>query len=207
MIPRAAEHRFSNPGSEELEFIFSRRPPSSADSEFRIHHWTEDRPREEWGTAYQGHWYHTYRGPSCEVHIADLPPRKFSHPHSHMADLDEIWYVHRGHGWHWMARDYRPHYPGWALWLDPTELHALMNPGDENVEYIYATSAPLLHERVRAQSTEPEVPDDLPSVVKALEQRFDEVQAAYEKTGVGIHGVSQGIPRVRELLGKLKELA
>lgn len=202
-IPPGQVHRFRNPGSAELEFIYSRRPPARDDREFRIRHWTEDRDRSEWGTPYQGHWYHTYRGPSCEVHIADLPPRKFSHPHSHPAGLDEIWYVHRGGGWHWMGREYRAHTPGWALWLDSTELHSLMNPTDEGVEYIYATSAPLLQER-RAHQEEVPLPDDPRAAAEELRDRFAALVEAYRRTGIGIHDVDAAIGRVEQLIERLR---
>ena len=29
-------------------------------------------------------------------------------------------------GWHWMGREYRPHYPGYALWLDPGETRSYL---------------------------------------------------------------------------------
>jgi mannose-6-phosphate isomerase-like protein (cupin superfamily) len=205
LIPPGQEYRFKNTGDVELEFIFARRPPSSTDGDFALHHWTEDRPRQEWGTAFQGHWNHTYRGPACEVHIADLPPHKFSHPHSHSADLDEIWYVHRGPGWHWMGQEYRLHYPGWALWLDPSELHALMNPSETTVEYIYATSAALVRDRQLAQQKEEKLPTGQVRIAAALEQQFAELIAAYQKTGLSIHDVDRNIAPVQRLIRALKK--
>ena len=196
-IPPGQCHRFRNTGDVELEFIYSRRPPTKNDSEFQIRHWTEERDESEWGSPYQGHWYHTYRGPSCEVHIADLPPRKFSHPHSHPDGLDEIWYVHRGGGWHWMGREYRAHTPGRALWLEPKELHALMNPTDANVEYIYASSYLLQQER-GAPHQSASTPDDGPA--GELRTRYAALVAAYRYAGVNIHDVDVEIERIEALL-------
>ncbi len=198
------QHRFRNTGDGELEFIFSRRPPASTDKSFAIHHWAEDRPKEVWGSIFQGHWHHIYRGPSCEVHIADIPPHKFSHPHSHTPVLDEIWYVHRGQGWHWMGREYRPHYPGWALWLDPSELHSLMNPTAADVEYIYAASWALVADRNRAQKEAP-LPRTTAGRLAELERDFAELVEAYRKTDVYIFGVDQKIPRIEKLLKALKK--
>jgi mannose-6-phosphate isomerase-like protein (cupin superfamily) len=203
-IPPGMQHRFQNTGEGELEFIFSRRPPSSADNKFAISHWSEDRPRDQWGGLYQGHWHHIYRGPSCEVHIADLPPHKFSHPHSHTPVLDEIWYVQRGRGWHWMGQEYRPHYPGHALWLDPSELHSLMNPTEEGVEYIYAASWALVADRARALK-EPPLPRTAAGQLAELEADFAALVAAYRQTGVSIFGVDQQLPRIEKLLVALKK--
>ncbi len=202
-IPPGQHHRYTNRGSQELEFIYSRRPPASSDGDFQIHHWSDDRDRAVWGSPFQGHWYHTYRGPSCEVHIADLPPRKFSHPHNHAPELDEIWYVHRGEGWHWMGREYRAQTPGWALWLDSTELHSLMNPGDVNVEYIYATSAPLLQERRRASEKQDPLPSNPKAAAQELDERFAAMVAAYRKTGISIHDVDSEIGRIEQLIQRL----
>jgi len=66
-----------------------------------------------------------------------IPPRKISEPHGHQKNFDEIWYVYKGQGWHWMGRELHPQGPGWALWLVPEETHSLINPSDEPVEYIY----------------------------------------------------------------------
>ena len=196
-IPPDRTFHYRYTGSVELEFIFSRRPLATSDGEFQLLHWDQDRPETEWGSLAQGHWHHTYRGPSCEVHIADLPPHKFSHPHNHTDILDEIWYVHSGQGWHWMGKEYRPHYPGWALWLDPTELHSLMNPTEENVEYIYAASWALVQDR--AQDAE-----EAPTTIETLEEKFEAMIAAYQRTEVTIHGVDENIQPIRDLIAALK---
>lgn len=203
-LPPGMYHRFRNTGEVELEFIFSRRPPSSTDKRFAISHWTEDRPKDQWGAAYQGHWHHIYRGPSCEVHIADLPPHKFSHPHNHTPVLDEIWYVHRGKGWHWMGQEYRPHYPGTALWLDPSELHSLMNPTAEGVEYIYAASWALVADRARALKEAP-MPRTTAGQLEELERDFAALVTAYRKTDLSIFGIDQQIPRIEKLIAALKK--
>ena len=204
-IPPQLEHRFRNTGEEELEFIFGRRPLASTDGEFALAHWTEDRPEGQWGSAFQGHWNHIYRGPCCDVHIADIPPHKFAGPHDHTEILDEIWYVHSGNGWHWMGQDYRPHSPGYALWLDPTELHALMNPGETNVEYIYCASWPLVGDRERARPKDDKLPDSTPELIAALEDRLSIMAAAYRKTKIGIWNVDINLRRVEELIQALKE--
>ncbi len=204
-IPPGVPHHFGNPGDEELELIFGRRPPASTDGDFKLAHWTEDRPEGEWGSLFQGHWNHTYRGPSCDVHIADITPRKFSGPHDHTEILDEIWYVHRGNGWHWMGQDYRPQGPGHALWLDPTELHALMNPGETNVEYIYCASWPLVQDRERTRPQEESGPATTAEKIAALEDRFAALTKAYRKTRIGIWYVDQNIPRIERLIQSLKE--
>jgi len=203
-IPPGMQHRFRNTGEAELEFIFCRRPPSSTDKKFAISHWTADRPKDQWGTRNQGHWHHIYRGPSCEVHIADIPPHKFSHPHNHIPVLDEIWYVHKGQGWHWMDQEYRPHYPGYALWLDPSALHSLMNPSDGGVEYIYAASWALVADRAKAQKEAP-LPRTAAGQMAELEADFAALVEAYRKTEVSIHGVDQHIPRIEKLIKALKK--
>jgi mannose-6-phosphate isomerase-like protein (cupin superfamily) len=203
-IPSGQAHHFTNPGPADLEFIFCRRPPASSDGGFAHHHWTEARPQSQWGSPYQGHWHHTYRGPSSGLHIADLPPRKFSQPHSHPPGLDEIWYVHRGNAWHWMGREFRSQGPGSALWLEPTEVHALMNPGDTTVEYMYVNSAALLHERRQRQNGEGAVPVDLVGMAEELAHCFGQLADAYRATDIDIHGVSVNIARVQELIATVK---
>ena len=99
------------------------------------------------GRFYQSHWNYIARGPVGEVHFGDIPPHKFGQPHNHVPVVDEIWYIQRGDCWHWVGQEFRPQSPGTALWLDPTELHALMNPGETNVEYMYCGSWALARER------------------------------------------------------------
>lgn len=69
-----------------------------------------------------------------------VPPRKTSHPHSHPPDRDEIWYVVKGNGWHWMGQELQPQGPGTALWLVPTETPSLLTPSDDDVVYLYVAS-------------------------------------------------------------------
>ena len=204
-LPPGAPHHFCNPGESELELIFGRRPPASTDGDFVLHHWTEDRPQDQQGTSFQGHWHHIYRGPSAEVHSADLPPHKFSHPHNHPEILDEIWYVHRGDGWHWMGQEYRAHGPGWALWLDPTELHSLMNPGADNVEYIYCASWPLVADRNRTDQGAQDPPSTPAETAAALEEKFAALVQAYRRTDIAIHGVNENIPALESLIQTLRD--
>lgn len=208
-IPAGAEHRLTNTGAEELELIFSRRPPARKETNapFRVRHWSEDRDRDQWGTPFQGHWYHIWRGPTCgDVHIADIPPRKFAHPHNHTDIVDEIWYVRTGKGWHWMGREYHEHSPGYALWLDPTELHSLMNPGDENLEYVYCASWELVWDREADEAAKPKTPepDDPAALVERLEAQFHELVNAYRKTQVSIHRVDANIGGIQQKIELLK---
>jgi hypothetical protein len=138
--------------------------------------------------------------------MGDLPPHKFSHPHNHMPGFDEIWYVHSGCGWHWMGRDYRMQTAGWALWLEPEELHSLMNVGDENLEYIYCSSAKLLADKARLESKPlEEKPENPAEILKVLAEKFDALVEAYQQTGVSIHGVSANIGSIRGYISDLQE--
>jgi mannose-6-phosphate isomerase-like protein (cupin superfamily) len=211
VIPAGKEHRLTNTGSGELEMIMARRLPASdgSDNHFTVRHWTEDRDRSEWGGPFQGHWHHIYRGPSTDIHIGDIPPCKISHPHNHPAGFDEIWYVRSGRGWHWMRQEYHIQTAGWALWLDPDELHSLMNPGDETLEYVYCSSAKLLTERMKAaegQAAREKAsrPHDPASLIDDLEQSFKALVEAYRRTDLGIHGISVNIPKVEEAITGLK---
>jgi mannose-6-phosphate isomerase-like protein (cupin superfamily) len=209
-IPAGVEHRIANTGTEELEIIFSRRPPARAEigASFSTRHWSEDRDRAVWGTPFQGHWYHMWRGPSAgDVHIGDIPTRKFAHPHSHTETLDEIWYVRSGQGWHWMGREYHEHSPGWAIWLDPAELHSLMNPTDETVEYIYSASWPLVRDREEDAAKRPGEPetDDPVEMVNQLEKQFNALVAAYRKTDVNIFRVDTNIGGVQAKIAALRK--
>lgn len=207
-IPAGMEHRIANTGKEDLEFILARREPASdgSDDGFAVRHWTEDREPSQFGSPFQGHWNHIYRGPEAGLHMGDLPPRKFSHPHNHMPGFDEIWYVHSGCGWHWMGREYRKQTAGYALWLEPGELHSLMNIGDENVEYIYCSSAKMLMDKARLEPEPPEEKPETPSeILKALEEKFSALVEAYQRTGVSIHGVGANIGPIREYIVALQE--
>ncbi len=204
-IPAGARHRFQNTGDRELEFVFSRREPSPSDPKgFDHKHWTEDRPRDQWGALFQGHWNHVYRGPNTGLHIGDIPARKFSHPHNHPPTIDEIWYVNKGQGWHWMRQEYHPHTPGYALWLDPSELHSLMNPGNTDIEYIYCASAARWI-REQAQKKAEKTPTAPAAIAAALEQRVSALAAAYRKTGLSIFGVDQNLGEVEKLIKALKK--
>ncbi|MBI4552441.1 MAG: cupin domain-containing protein [Candidatus Latescibacteria bacterium] len=208
-IPAGIEHRITNTGSGELEMIYSRRPPSSRDADrmFGVRHWTEDRDQAIWGTPFQGHWHHIYRGPSCgDIHIGDIPPHKLSHPHNHPEVMDEIWYVRSGNGWHWMGQEYHEHTAGYALWLDPSELHSLMNPGDATVEYIYCSSGMLLMERMEAEkAAESEAKTNDPfELLARLEKHYKALVAGYRKTGVSIYRVEINIPGVEAQIEALR---
>lgn len=208
VIPPGAEHRITNTGDQELEFILARRPLCSdgSDNHFVVRHWTEDRPQSQFGSPFQGHWHHIYRGPEAGIHMGDIPPRKLSHPHNHGAGLDEIWYVRKGNGWHWMGREYQPQTPGLALWLEPEEVHSLMNPSDENVEYIYCSSAKLLGDRAKsAPKKEEEKLTNAKEVLNALEASFNDLVEAYNRPGISIHGVSLNIASVRRYIEELKK--
>ena len=104
-----------------------------------------------------------------------------------------------------MSQDYRPQGPGYAIWLDPTELHALMNPGETNVEYIYCASWPLVQDRERTKPREEEIPATTAEKIAALENRFESLTKAYQKTKIGIWYVDQNIPRIEQLIQALKE--
>lgn len=202
-IPPGLRHRFTNTGDVELEFIFCRRPPHPADPRtLSTAHWSEDRPREEWGRPFQGHWHHTYLGPAAGLGNGHIPPHKFSHPHNHPV-IDEIWYVNQGEGWHWMRQEYHRHTPGYALWLDPSELHSLMNPTDSNLEYIYCAST-INWTRQQAQQRPAALPTTPAAIATALEARFGELVAAYRHTGLSIFGVDQNIAEVERLIRALR---
>ncbi len=130
-IPAGCEHVITNAGCEELEVLTMRREPKDGEDKFEIHNWREP------GASGQGHWYHVYKGPHVGFHSGTIPPRKISEPHGHHPGFDELWYVYKGQGWHWMGRELHPQGPGWGLWLVPEETHSLINPSDETVEYIY----------------------------------------------------------------------
>ena len=203
-IPPGVRHQFRNTGDAELEFIFCRRPSHPADPKaFMCHHWSEDRPKSDWGNPFQGHWHHIYRGPGANIGNGDIPPHKFSHPHNHPI-IDEIWYVNKGQGWHWSRQEYHVQSPGYALWLDPSELHSLMNPSDENLEYIYCASTIELT-RQMAQHKPAKIPSSPAAIGTALEERFGALVAAYRHTGVGIHGVEQQIGEMERLIKALKK--
>lgn len=203
-VPPGVRHQLRNTGDAELEFIFCRRPSHPADPKsFLCRHWSEDRPKSEWGNPFQGHWHHVYRGPGAIIGSGDIPPHKFSHPHNHPI-IDEIWYVNKGQGWHWMRQEYHIQSPGYALWLDPSELHSLMNPSDENLEYIYCASTIELT-RQQAQQKPSKVPSSPAAIGAALEQKFGALVAAYRKTGLGIFGVEQNIEEVEKLIKELKK--
>jgi quercetin dioxygenase-like cupin family protein len=211
-IPAGQEHRLTNTGADDLEVIMARRAPAADGSEdqFVLRHWTEDRDPSLWGSPFQGHWYHIYRGPEAGIHMGDIPPHKIAHPHSHPGGFDEIWYVQKGQGWHWMGRDYHIQTVGWVLWLDPEELHSLMNTSDENLEYVYCSSAKLMMERMkvteeqaaRERATRPRTTANL---FADLDQSFKALVAAYRRTGVSIHGVEVNIQKAEEALAGLQE--
>ena len=210
-IPAGAEHRITNTGTDELEIIFSRRAPSRAEvnAPFGARHWSEDRDREVWGSSFQGHWYHLWRGPAAgDVHIADMPPRKIAHPHSHTELLDEIWYVRSGQGWHWMGQEYHEHTPGWAIWLDPGEVHALMNPTDETLEYVYSASWASVRDREEDAARLPGEPEtnDPKELLNRLQKQFDALIAGYQKTGISIHRVDANIGGVNAKIAALKNV-
>ena len=205
-VPAGIDHHFKNAGSVELELIFGRRPPASSDREFVLTHWTEDHVGTERGAFYQSHWNYIARGPVGEVHFGDIPPHKFGQPHNHIPAVDEIWYIQGGNCWHWMGQEFRPQSPGYALWLDPTELHALMNPGETNVEYIYCGSWALSRDRERQQKEEEALPGTSLEMVAALEKRFEGLFDAYRKTGLNIHGVDMNSPQIKRLIQALKEV-
>ncbi|MBM3280389.1 MAG: cupin domain-containing protein [Candidatus Handelsmanbacteria bacterium] len=204
-MPPSQRHRFENTGEVELEFIFCRKDPGPSDlKHFDCHHWSEDRPRDQWGQSMQGHWNHVPRGPGAGLLIADIPPRKFSHPHNHPPTIDEIWYVNKGSGWHWMRQEYHVHSPGYALWLEPSELHSLMNPHDENLEFIYCASANewSRHEAARKPEKLPAAPGALSA---ALEEKFGAIAAAYRHTGLSIFGVDRHLEEVEQIIKALNK--
>ena len=209
-LPAGLEHRLSNTGEEELELVFCRRPHSSSEAEraFGVRHWTEDRDQSVWEKQYQGHWHHIYRGPFCgDMHMGDIPPHTFSQPHNHHPEVDEIWYVRKGQGWHWAGRDYQPQSAGCAVWLDPDLLHSLMNVGEDNAEYIYISSGALKADRIRAEQSqaEAETPTDAAEILTLLERHFNDLVSAYDKTEIGIYGVYTNAERVSARIEALKK--
>ena len=207
VLPSGAAHRIRNTGADDLEFILARRPPCADGSEdgFVIRHWTEERPESQFGAPFQGHWNHIYRGPEAGIHVADLPPRKISHPHNHGPGLDEIWYIRKGNAYHWMGREYQPQTPGCALWLEPEEIHSLMNPSDETVEYIYCSSSALLSSRTPSAPEPAAEPSSREEIINALDAKFSDLVTAYQKTGISVHGIGQNIGEVRKYIKMLKE--
>ena len=112
--------------------------------------------------------------------------------------------MNKGQGWHWMRQEYHVQSPGYALWLDPSELHSLMNPTDENLEYIYCASTIELT-RQQAQQKASKVPSSPAAIGAALEEKFGALVAAYRHTGLGIFGVEQNIGEVERLIKALKK--
>ena len=204
-MPPGLRHCFQNTGDSELEFIFCRRPPAPYDEKsFACHHWSEDRPKDTWGSPMQGHWNHVPRGPGAGLLIADIPPSKFSHPHNHPPTVDEIWYVNKGLGWHWMRQEYHVQSPGYALWLEPSELHSLMNPNNENLEFIWCASASDWTRQEAARKPE-KFPTTPAGLAAALEQKFGALAAAYRHTGLSIFGVDQNLAEVEKIIKALKK--
>jgi len=192
-LPAGMEHVLANTGENELELLTCLGPAQPGE-QFQLHSWRED---AETG---QGHWYHIYRGPSAgRIHTGDIPPRKFPHPHNHPPGMDEIWYVVRGQGHHWVGRELHPQGPGWALWLEPEDLHSLVNPTDEWVQYLYCAAR-------SAEIPAGEAPAERGAAEEAtyLAEQFEALVAAYEATGVVIAGVSGTIPKIRASIEKIR---
>ena len=141
------------------------------------------------------------------MHMGDIPPHTFSQPHNHHPEVDEIWYVRKGQGWHWAGRDYQPQSAGCAVWLDPNLLHSLMNVGEDNAEYIYISSGALKADRIRANQSqaEAETPTDAAEILTLLERHFNDLVSAYDKTEIGIYGVYTNAERVSARIEALKK--
>lgn len=135
-IPVWMEHVLINTQSEDLEMLTMRCAPhpDGRNAKFIVRNWREP------GGGGKGHWNHLYKGPHVRIHAGSIAPRKISHPHFHDPEHDEIWYIAKGQGWHWMGEELHPQGSGWALWLVPTETHSLINPSDETIEYLYVAS-------------------------------------------------------------------
>lgn len=192
-LPAGMEHVLSSTGESELELLICL-GPAQPEEQFALHSWRED------VATGQGHWYHIYRGPGAgRIHTGDIPPRKFPHPHSHPSGMDEIWYVVKGQGTHWVGRELHPQGPGWALWLEPEELHSLLNSTDEWVQYLYCAAHPV-------QAPEEEAPEErtVSEEVECLAEQFEALVAAYDATGVGIAGVGQAVPKIRASIEKIQ---
>ncbi|MBI4530208.1 MAG: cupin domain-containing protein [Candidatus Latescibacteria bacterium] len=193
-IPAGVEHRLANTGETELELLTCLYPANPGEGDVVLHNWRED------GSSGQSHWYHVYRGRGAgRIGNVDIPPRKISHPHNHPPDHDEVWYVTKGQGCHWMGRELHPQGPGWAVWLEPEELHSLFNPTDE---WVYSFCC-IMRAPEKPVVREPER-ESLPEEIEHLSREFEVLAEAYAKTGIAIGGVHRALPRIRETIERIK---
>jgi len=140
-IPPGVEHVIGNPGPEHLEMIFCRREPldDPEAKRFVVCNWREAPPRldAEWAG---GHWNHMYKGPAVGGHGGIIQPHRVCEPHGHRPGTDEIWYLWKGQGWHWVGVELATQGPGDAIWIPPQTVHSLLNTDEEHMEYIYFSS-------------------------------------------------------------------
>lgn len=145
-IPAGAEHVFANTGTADLELLLMRRAPlQDGEEQLVVRNWRELRDEAARRAAPEGsmaHWVHMHKGPFVGIHgfhSGMIPPRKIPEPHGHPPGMDELWYVSRGEGWHWVGEGIERQGPGCALWIPPETTHSLINIGDEMLEYVYCS--------------------------------------------------------------------
>jgi len=148
-IPAGAEHVIANTGNSNMELLTMRRAPMEDGSEdkFVVRNWREPRDEEQRKALPEGsvaHWYHLHKGPfvgAHGIHAGLIPARKIPHPHPHPPGTDEIWYVAKGEGWHWIGEELEYQGPGYAAWIPPETTHSLINVSNEWLEYLYCSWA------------------------------------------------------------------
>lgn len=138
-IPAGAKHAIANMGSSNMQLLTMRRPPMEDESEDRlvVRNWREPRDGEQRRVTPEGsmaHWYHLHKGPfvgAHGIHAGIIPARKIPHPHGHPPGTDEIWYVAKGEGWHWIGEELGYQGTGYAAWIPPGTTHSLINVSNE----------------------------------------------------------------------------
>lgn len=148
-IPVGAKHVIANTGCGNMELLMMRRAPLEDGSEERlvVRNWREPRDEEQRRALPEGsiaHWYHLHKGPfvgTHGIHAGIIPARKIPHPHPHAPGADEIWYVARGEGWHWIGEELEYQGPGYAVAIPPETTHSLINVSSEWLEYLYCSRA------------------------------------------------------------------
>jgi len=149
-IPAGAEHIIVNSAPCPMEMLTMRRAPLDDGSEDKlvVRNWREPRDEASRKASPEGsmaHWYHLHKGPFVGVHgfhSGCIPPRKIPDPHGHSPGTDELWYVAKGGGWHWVGQGIEWQGTGYALWVQPETTHSLINVSDEMLEYIYCSYSP-----------------------------------------------------------------
>jgi len=142
-VPAGLSHMFANEADCPLELVVVRNPPGKGDDKAVVYHWQEPRPLEQQGGEFgPWHWNHMPLGAAAGFLRLDVPPRSLPEPHGHPPRMDEIWYVLRGDGWHWVGKELQHQPAGAAVWVIPGEQHSMINITDEQLEILYCARRP-----------------------------------------------------------------